>query len=302
MRGAAAWLVASVVAAAVVLAGCQGAARTSSAPTSVSRSGVTASGNAIRVGLVPSGPEEKVMAASRPLGDYLTRKTGFQVELVQMKTYEDMVEALGAGEVDAGIAGSLVAYRAIRDLEAIPLARPEKNGISTYEGVILVRKDSGIRDIGGLRDRKFSMVKGTSAGELFPVFLVREQRSSPDKYFEAVVLAPNHEDSIRKVLDGSVDGAAVKSTKWASFAQDSSAEARDLAVIVRSDARFPDNTVIASKRMDASRRASLRDALLAASDDAGAAEALAAFGADGFISTTAADLEGVKRMADETGL
>jgi len=204
--------------------------------------------------------------------------------------------------VDAAIAGSLVTYRAIRDLGAIPLARPEKNGISTYEGVILVRRDSGIGGASGLRGTKFSMVKGTSAGELFPVFLVLEQSSTPAKYFEAVVLAPNHEDSIRKVLDGSVQGAAVKSTKWASFAQDNPAEARDLVVIARSAARFPDNTVIASKRMDATRRASLKDALLGARDDPGAAEALAAFGSDGFISTSAADLGGVKRMADETGL
>jgi phosphonate transport system substrate-binding protein len=263
---------------------------------------VTASGETIRVGLVPSGPDDEVMAATRPLGEYLTRKLGFRVELVQMKTYEDMVEALAAGEVDAGIAGSLVAYRTARDLGAIPLARPQKNGQSTYEGLVLVRKDDGIRGFRDLRGRKFSMVKGTSAGELFPAFLAREQGFSPDKYFEAVILAPNHEDSIRRVVDGSVDGAAAKSTTWASFVQDSPAEARDLVVIARSEARFPDNTVMASKDLDPKRLESLKRALLAAKDDPDAAEALAAFDAEGFISTSAADLDGVKRMADETGL
>jgi phosphate/phosphite/phosphonate ABC transporter binding protein len=284
----------------IALVGCQGGA---GAPDRQGASGgVAAKGEAVRIGLVPSGPEEKVLAASKPLGDYLTRKMDVRVELVPMKTYEDMVEALEVGEADAGIAGSLVAYRAMRDLGAIPLARPEKGGISTYEGVILVRKDSGIRNARGLRSKKFSMVKGTSAGELFPVFLVLEMGSTPDKYFETVVLAPNHEDSIGKVLDGSVDGAATKSTKWTSFERDRPAEARDLVVIASSDARFPDNTVIASKRMDAKRRESLKAALLGAKSDQEAAGALDAFGAEGFISTSEADLAGVKRMADETGL
>lgn len=292
-----------LLAAVVVAAGCRGAAPPSAAPGPVGAGGGGAeTGERVRIGLVPSGPEEKILAASRPLGDYLTRKSGVRADLVPQKTYEDMVEALAAGELDAGIAGSLVAYRAIRDLGAVPLARQEKDGVSTYEGVVLVRTDSGIRDIRGLKGRKFSMVKGTSAAELFPVFLVREQGVTPDKYFEAVVLAPNHEESIKNVLEGRVDGAAVKSTKWADFERDSSARARDLVVIVRSDARFPDNTVIASKSMDTRHRDALKAALLASRDDTAAAGALAAFGADGFIATSVADFSGVERMAVETGL
>lgn len=256
----------------------------------------------VRMGLVPVLGVSDLLDRAEPLAEYLSGEIGARIELVPMRTYEKLEEELGSGELDLGVSGSLVGYRAIKDVGAVPLARPETDGSSTYEGLILVRADSGITALDELKGKGFGMIRATSAGELYPRYLLAVRKTTAESFFGSVVFLPKHADSVRAVLDRQVDGSAVKNHQYEKAVRDDPSVARALRVIAKSEARFPNNVVIASRALNVTRRETVRRALLGAGDDPRARAALEKYGADRFVPTSEADYAAIKRMAEVAGL
>lgn len=251
----------------------------------------------IHLGIMPTGSVSELFDKTQPLADYLAEQVKADVRLVPMRSYEELVRELGKGDIEAAVSGSLVGYEAIRDGGAVPLARPETEGRSTYEGLILVRRGTGVTRLTQLRGKTFGMVSGTSAGELFPKYLLWRQGSTPQSFFARVNYLPTHSEALAAVLAGRVDGVAVKDTEYEKLVAHDSSVAQKLRVIARSRARFPESVVIAAKTMDARLRDALKSALLSADSDPDAAAALERFGAERFVATSVADYAGVRLMA-----
>lgn len=291
---------AAVLAGLLAVAGCVsgGGGRAPGAASGGRASG----GPVVLMGMVPVGSVSELFDQTQPLADYVGDRAGAVVRLVAMRTYDQMVEDLAQGELSLGISGSYVGYRAMRDAGAIPLARPERGGSSTYEGLILVRKDSGIRTFDELKGKSLAMVRATSAGELFPKYLVAKRDSNAEAFFSGVDFLPKHEDTFFAVLEGDVDGAAVKDKVYEHLTEGDTRAAGQVRIVAKSSGRFPDMAIIASKSMDAALRQRVRAALLGSGDDPAAKQALERYGAERFVPTAAADYEELRRMATAAGL
>lgn len=231
----------------------------------------------------------------QPLMDYLSAKTGRPIELHPFATNPEILGKLGSGDIDALILGSSGAARAIRDIGAVPVARPEKGGISGYRGCVIVRKDSGVKKIEGLKGKRFDYVeKGTSAGYIYPRALLVGKKLDPDAFFSTATFAGKHDIAVMKVLNGESDGASVKAGDLEKLSGSDPRVAAEIIVLEKSGL-YPDGTLLFRKGYDAATVKAVEKVLLGIEKDPEGKAALASVGADRYIATGKKDFAEITR-------
>jgi phosphonate transport system substrate-binding protein len=259
---------------------------------------------ALVVGLVPETNVFRQRSRFEPLEAWLTSDGGIAIHFTTLAHHGDALEALEAGRLDGALLGSFAGAIAIERLGAIPVARlVSPDGASTYRGVLVVRRDSGLRTAGQLRGKKMAFVdRATSAGWLFPLAWLREQGvPGPDGFFSESWFAGSHDAAVAAVLDRSADVGATKSTVLEGMRAEDPRVARDLLVLASSPA-FPSNTLFLRRDTDPAVVARLRKALLELERAPGGAEVLSRVRAARFGEASAADYRPVHEIAAKAGV
>jgi phosphonate transport system substrate-binding protein len=239
----------------------------------------------VRIGIMPTGTMRALIEKYQPLMEYMARKTGRPFELHPLNSYDEIIRELKSGEIDGGVFGSFKAYEALTTIGAVPVARPEKGGISSYRGIVIVRKDSGFRKIEDLKGKTFDFVSnGTSAGYVFPLALLRQRKIDPGTFFSGTTYAGKHEIALAKVLNKEIDGAAMKDVVFETQAKSDPRVNAELIVLHKSES-FPDATFMFRKETSAPVIKAVRQVLLAMEKDTDGKPVLRSIGADRFIYT-----------------
>ncbi len=200
-------------------------------------------------------------------------------------------------EIDAAIMGSFICYRAIKEIGVIPLARPEREGDSTYKGVVFVRKDSGIKDIYGLKGKVFVYVdRGTSAGYVYPRFLLKEKGYNADKFFKEEVFAGKHDAAILMVLNKQADGGSAKDDVYFKLKKENPRIKKEMEILHLSSAKFPDRTIVVRNNFDSILSEKIKEALINMDKYEEGRKALKEAGFDRYILTGTGDFRNLKRM------
>jgi phosphate/phosphite/phosphonate ABC transporter binding protein len=273
-------------------------------------------------------PETTVLAQEeryRPLVDHLSSTLGprTRITLRHLSSYEELLEAFESGAVNAAFFGSFVYALTKSDVEIDPIARPERNGTSEYRGLIFTRAGSGIDDWEDLRGKSFSMIRKTTAGDLFPrLYFKRHGVDDLHGFLGPVSYSGSHDASVLAVLNGEVAAGAAKDLVFRRLAREDPRVASELkvlaeslpvpdnALVVRRNVVFPcfgchqslDDAAAVGEDSPADLPARLRKELLALSGSPEGRDVLARLGADRFVATTHADYDNLYRMLDELGI
>jgi phosphonate transport system substrate-binding protein len=256
------------------------------------------------IGLIPEMNIFKQKQRFEVLGKYLAEKTGIPLEFTILSRYGNIIERFTAEKMDGAFFGSFTGALAIRKLGVIPLARPVNlDHTSTYQGYLLVRKDSGIKSVADMRGKRMAYVeRATTAGYLFPLaFLRANSIGDPDNFFSEFFHAGSHDAAIMAVLDGQADVGAAKHSMYDRVGENNPRVAAELTIIARSPA-VPSNGLCVRNTLAPSVREKLKQALLNLGKDPAAAPVLAKLGALEFIETTSADYQPVFDMARQAGI
>ncbi len=270
-----------------LLAGCSDKGKSPSAPR--------ASGRPLVVGLIPERNIFKQIERYQPLANYLRSKTGIEIKIKVLSRYGNIIDNFKSAELDGAFFGSFTYALAHARLGLSVLARPEDaNGISTYFGVIFVRKDSRIRTAAAMKGKRFAFVdKATTAGYLLPLEYFRDNGIADYKtYFREAYFAGTHEDAIYDVLNRKADVGAAKNTVYQRLAAADGRITRDLLILARSP-EVPENGLAVRGDIDAAVKTALRNALIDMDKDPAGREVLDAFGARRFVATSDRDYQPV---------
>lgn len=258
----------------------------------------------LRIGIIPEQDIFSQNKRYRPLADYIGDKLGVNVELVMLPGYGNVIDDFTAAGLDGAFFGSFTGAIALKMLQIVPVARPEnKDGTSTYYGMIFVRKDSGIHNAADMRNKRFVFVDpATTAGYLLPLYYFKEQGIEDyNTWFSETYFAGTHEDAIFDVLNKKADIGAAKSTVFYRFAQKDKRLVDELEILATSP---PIPTTGLSVRFDFNKNylKALKSCLLGMDKDADGEKVLENFGARRFIETTKADYQPVFEFASHVGL
>ena len=149
-------------------------------------------------------------AEFEPLTQYLSDSIGQKVTLYIAKDYGDLRKQMENGTVDIGSFSPFAYVDAERGGKIRIIAQSILDGSATYRGLIVTRKDSGLKTIADLKEKRFAFVDPKSAsGYVYPRAMLMEKGINPDNYFKETIFAGNHDKVIAAVLAGRVDAGAI---------------------------------------------------------------------------------------------
>ncbi len=258
----------------------------------------------VLIGLIPEMNVFKQRERFKPLAEYLSKKTGFKVNLTILSRYGNIIERFTSEKMDGAFFGSFTGALAIQKLGVVPLARPMNlDGSTQYWGYLFVRKDSGIKSVNDMKGKKMAYVeKATTAGYVFPVAYFKDHGvKDPDKFFSDHFFAGSHDAAIYAVLDRKADVGAAKHSMYDRVRKADPRVDKELVILAES-AKVPSNGLCVRKGLDKNIQKKLKEALLNIDKDPEGKIVLQKFGGIKFIETTVADYNPVFDIARKAGI
>ncbi|MFI5339545.1 MAG: phosphate/phosphite/phosphonate ABC transporter substrate-binding protein [Candidatus Methylomirabilales bacterium] len=170
----------------------------------------SAAAEELKFGFTPVLSEAEMRAEFEPLMTYLSDAIGQKVVLYIAKNYGDLRTQMEAGAVDIGSFSPFAYVDAARGGKVRIIAQSILDGSATYRGLIVARKDSGLRTVADLEGKRFAFVDPKSAsGYVYPRAMLIERGVTPERYFKETIFAGGHDKVIEAVLEGRVDGGAI---------------------------------------------------------------------------------------------
>lgn len=236
----------------------------------------------LRVGVSSVLSPRETLDNYRVFAEYLEKKVGRPVQLVQRQSYKEINELVRDKGVDVAFICS-GAYVMGRDDNLEILAVPEVNAKSTYQSYIVVNANSNYKSFSDLKGQVFGFTDPISfSGTIAPSYMVAQLHTKPSDFFGRVVYTYSHDNSIKAVLDNVVTAAGVDSLVY----QFAVAKDPTLATKLRIIAQSPEvgsPPVVVNHNLDSHLKAVLLEALLQMDRDDLGKTALASLLYDRFV-------------------
>lgn len=291
-RGRLGWALAVVL----LITACSGGTATTGGATSTPAASKTARigsfDRPIIFAFTPSQDVARITASGNAIASALATATGLRWKVTVPTSYAAEIESVCAGQTDIAAIAPLQMTLLLDKACGTPILaslRKDDTGqlATTYKSQILVRADSGITDLNGLKGKKFSFVDPISAsGYLFPTLLVKNKTGQdPKAFFGSTIFAGSHDKSVLAVYSGQVDGAAsfIDARTDAGMPADVIAKTK----VIDTAGPIPNDGVAVAKGFPADLQAQVTKALIDyCQTDAGKVQCKALFGWDGLKEVT----------------
>ncbi|NDG48930.1 MAG: phosphate/phosphite/phosphonate ABC transporter substrate-binding protein [Rhodospirillales bacterium] len=167
----------------------------------------------LRIGLLGGENESDRLGRFGAYQALLAATFDIPVRLFPASDYAGVLQAFSARQIEMSSLGASGYAGAWLDTNGgiEPLLVPEENdGSIAYHAVMIVRADSGIADLAGMRGRSLAWADPNStSGYLIPRFALRRQGIGVEsgQYFSRTGFAGGHEQGVVAVLQRQYDGA-----------------------------------------------------------------------------------------------
>ncbi len=172
----------------------------------------------LRIGLLGGENDSDRLGRYDGYRKLLEETFGVPVRLFPAADYAGVIQAFGAKQIELasmGASGYAGAYMDTNgNVEPLVVA-VESDGSISYRSVLVVRADSGINDLAGMKGHSLAWADPNStSGYLIPRSELKKAGidTDPGKYFSRTGFGGGHEQAVVAVLQKQYDGAAT----WAS--------------------------------------------------------------------------------------
>lgn len=253
--------------------------------------------NVLKVGISSVLSPRETLENYHLFTEYLQKKIGRPVQLVQRQSYQEINDLVKNQEVDVAFICSGAYVVGKKDNLEI-LAVPEVNGKSTYQSYIIVNANSSARQFTDLRGQVFGFTDPISfSGTIAPSYMVSQLKTTPKDFFGRVVYTYSHDNSINAVLDNVVAAAGVDSLVYQYTVTKDPTLASKLRIISQS-VEVGNPPVVVNRDIDPHLKTALQEALLQMDSDSLGQQALKALIYDRFVLPNPKDYEPVETMVN----
>jgi len=198
----------------------------------------------------------------RELLDYISRKMGVPVELIQRDTYAEVNNLVKDNEIAAAFVCSGAYIDGHKEFGMELLVAPKAYGAPYYYSYIIVSSNSSAKKLEDLRGKKFAFTDPMSnTGKLAPTFMLANIGEIPKRFFSDVIFTYSHDKSIEAVALGLVDGAAVDSLIW-DYANNTNPEFTSRTSIIRKSPPYGIPPAVVPKDLSPDVKEKMRDILI----------------------------------------
>ena len=161
------------------------------------------------MGFVPSQTSSIVQTNADLLGQYLSKKTGYNITPRVLTSYAAVTEGMTSNNVDIGWVGPLdyVIAHQINGAEAV--TKSVRNGLPSYKAFIIVNVNSNINSVADLKGKKFAFGDPLStSSNLYPRYLMKKNGINPDSDVVGVNISNQTQIAVN-VCQGTVQAGAI---------------------------------------------------------------------------------------------
>jgi len=247
----------------------------------------SSTGKELQLGSVAMDIPAEMVRRLTPLTKYLSNKTSMLVNFHASPNLDTAVEDLGKNITQIAYLTPAAYLEAHEKYGAIPLVNPLNKGKGTFTLIIAVHKDSPIKSISDLKNKKFAF--GDKKAKLQPA--VVENAGFKLENFSSYDYL-NHYDNIAKaVINGDFDAGILKDTVAEKFA----AELR----VIHVSPPLPNYIFAVNKNLSPKAINKLKNAMLALKADTDENKAILSSiekGYDGFEVANDKDFNGIRKV------
>lgn len=186
----------------------------------------------------------------RDLVSYLSKKTGWKIELVQTASYAAMNKSLEKGKVDVAFICTGAFQKGMAQGWAEALAVPVIRGVPSYFAYLIARPEIAGSDLTDLKGKSFAFTDQLSlTGFMVSDEILRGKGLAYKTFFSKTFFTRSHDRSIMAVARGLVDAASVDGFVFDAYMK-RLPELRSHLRIVRKYGPFPSPPLAASTKTD----------------------------------------------------
>lgn len=166
----------------------------------------------IRFGILSGENEKDRIQRYQGFKNYLEDKLGLPVKIYTASSYDGVIQAMAADQIEFAFFGSSSYAAAWKETNGgvEPLvSRLQQDGSTGYYSVVAVRCDSPYKKIEDLQGKTLAFADPDStSGYAVPYFNLLKQGYNPETYFGATPFSGAHETGVLGVVNGQFDAAA----------------------------------------------------------------------------------------------
>lgn len=253
----------------------------------------------VKIGVAAMISPKETVRYYKQLIDYIGTKMGTPVEMVQKENYDEMDGMLEKGEVEVAFICSGPYVKDHTKFGVELLAAPQSYGQPFYHAYIIVHKDSPIKDMAGLKGKRFAFTDPKSnTGALVPTYMVAKEFSvKPDQFFSEVMYTRSHDKSVEAVAKKVADGASIDSLIY-DYAVKKNPVYTSQTKIIKISPPYGIPPLVVRKETDPALKSRIKNILLNMHTDPEGKAILDGMMVDKFIVPKDSDYNTVRDMAD----
>lgn len=191
----------------------------------------------LKIALLPTDTPDEEIKAHKPMTDHLAKALGIPVKVQIGIDYTAVIEALRFGHVQVAYLGPfsyVLAHESMKGaIEPLVTGVRKSSGVSTYNSVFLVRRDSGINkvtDIGKQHAFGFADPASTS-GYLVPLWHLQKLGIDPNRDFKSVFFAGGHAAVQIALQNGKIQAAGDNLPSFHKLVKQGRVKEKDIKII-----------------------------------------------------------------------
>jgi phosphonate transport system substrate-binding protein len=257
----------------------------------------------LHVSAIPDEAPTELQRKFKPLGDYLQKETGLQVQFTPVTDYAAVVEGLANKKIDLAWLGGFTYVQAKQRTQGQALPIVQRVEDEKFTSKFIVPADSPAKTLADLKGKTFTFgAPSSTSGHLMPRFFLQQAGIKPDADFKTVAFSGAHDATVAFVASGRAEGGVLNASVWDKLVESGNPNAAKVRVLATTPPYFDYNWTV-RPGLDAALRKKLTDAFLKLDPTKpGMKEIMDLQRASKFVPTASANYDGIESAAKSAGL
>jgi phosphonate transport system substrate-binding protein len=257
----------------------------------------------LHVSAIPDEAPTELQRKFKPLGDYLQKETGLQVQFTPVTDYAAVVEGLANKKIDLAWLGGFTFVQAKQRTQGQALPIVQRVEDEKFTSKFIVPADSPAKTLADLKGKTFAFGSASStSGHLMPRYFLLKEGIQPDRDFKAVAFSGAHDATVAFVAAGRAEAGVLNASVWDKLVESKNPNAAKVRVLATTPPYYDYNWTV-RPGLDPAITKKLTDAFLKL-DPANPEhkEIMALQRATKFIPTKPSNYEGIEQAARSADL
>ncbi|MEO8078941.1 MAG: putative selenate ABC transporter substrate-binding protein, partial [Caldimonas sp.] len=199
----------------------------------------------LRVSAIPDEAPTELQRKFKPLGDYLKKETGLDVQFTPVTDYAAVVEGLATGKIDLAWLGGFTYVQARLRTNGGTKPIVQRAEDEKFTSRFIVPVDSTAKTLADLKGKTFAFGSPSStSGSLMPRYYLLQAGIDPERDFKSVAFSGAHDATVAFVAAGRAEAGVLNASVMDKLIESKNANVEKVRVLAVTPPYFDYNWTV----------------------------------------------------------